>query len=398
MNKQLLTTTLLSMLVVSCAGAPNLNSIISVSSSNNTVSISSSSISSSSNLITVTFDSRGGTSVNSISLTIGTYIDFPTTTKTGYTFDGWYTSLDNGVTLDQPWNFIAFTVGRNLTLYAKWTINQYTITFETNGGTMVSTQTNNYNSVLTIPSSTKMGNTFGGWFIDVGLTQSLTLTNMPASNLTLYAKWAINQYTITFETNGGKSLEIQTYIYSAPLTIPTPTKFGYDFEGWFSDIEQTEAFTVTSMPASNLTLYAGWAISSDWTVGTFIFQTYGGMTASETNEGLLINYVNTPVNFWESSAFINSVGSDGTKTEVKVDFTGVLNTSYLFKFENVNHNSNNFAGTFVEFEIVGTGAVQTATLSLTAFTAEQRAKLDLFIVFVRTPETTGAITISRIYY
>jgi uncharacterized repeat protein (TIGR02543 family) len=126
------------------------------------------------------------------------------------------------------------------------------------------------------------------------------------------------------------------------------------------------------------------------------FQTYGGMTASETNEGLLINYVNTPVNFWESGAFLKFVNADGTKTELKVDFTGVAGTTYLFKFE--KQGGNNASGISVEFDFVGTGAAQTATMSLTALTAAQRAEMNNFVVFVKTPTTTGAVTISRIYY
>ena len=126
------------------------------------------------------------------------------------------------------------------------------------------------------------------------------------------------------------------------------------------------------------------------------FTTYGGMAASETDTGARINYTNSPANFWESGALLKFVGADGTKTELKVDFTGVLNTTYLFKFE--KQGGNNVAGTFVEFEFVGTGAAQTATMSLAALTQAQRAEMNLFVVFVKTPATTGAVTISRIYY
>jgi hypothetical protein len=126
------------------------------------------------------------------------------------------------------------------------------------------------------------------------------------------------------------------------------------------------------------------------------FFTYGGMTATESRAGSVINYVNSPANFWESGAFVKFDGADGAKTELKVDFTGVLNTTYILKFEKAG--GNNAAGTFVEFEFVGTGEAQTATMSLTALTPEQRAEMNNFVVFVKTPTTTGAVTISRIYY
>lgn len=126
------------------------------------------------------------------------------------------------------------------------------------------------------------------------------------------------------------------------------------------------------------------------------YLTYGGMTAVETRAGSVINYVNSPANFWESGALVKFGNADGTKTTLKVDFTGVLDTEYLFKFE--LQGGNNAAGTFVEFRFVGTGAAQTAELSLVSLTEAQRATMNLFVVFVTTPGTTGAITISNVYY
>ena len=149
---------------------------------------------------------------------------------------------------------------QNLILYAKWTINQYTITFETNGGNPIQTQTYNYNSNLNIPNPTKVGHSFAGWFMDVVLTRTFTQTNMPAHNITLYANWLINQYTIIFETNGGTEIASITGKFGDPITSPNnPTREGYTFNGWFANADLTQSITVpTIIPAENLSFYAGW--------------------------------------------------------------------------------------------------------------------------------------------
>jgi uncharacterized repeat protein (TIGR02543 family) len=88
----------------------------------------------------------------------------------------------------------------DLTLYAKWIINQYTISFDSNEGSAVPSITQDYATTTELTSSTKEGYTFAGWYIDEGLTTPYTFTTMPAYDLTLYAKWIINQYTIKYYT------------------------------------------------------------------------------------------------------------------------------------------------------------------------------------------------------
>ena len=76
---------------------------------------------------------------------------------------------------------------------------------------------------------------------------------MPASNITLYAKWTVVQYTITFESNGGSSVTAITQDFGTTVTAPAdPTKTGYTFAGWYSDIGLTTPYTFTTMPASTL--------------------------------------------------------------------------------------------------------------------------------------------------
>nr|WIF89110.1 InlB B-repeat-containing protein [Acholeplasma laidlawii] len=184
--------------------------------------------------------------------------------KEGYTFSGWYSdsSYVNKVT--------EITLGSfgNMTLYAKWSINQYTITFDSNGGSLIDVITQDYATTVTEPTSpTKEGYTFGGWYSDSSLTNAYTFTTMPAQNITLYAKW---QKTITFNTNGGSTVESITQDYGTTVIQPNdPTREGYTFGGWFSDSGLAAAYTFSSMPAQNITLYAKWQ-------NTITFNTNGG--------------------------------------------------------------------------------------------------------------------------
>jgi hypothetical protein len=211
-----------------------------------------------------------------------------------------------------------------------------------------------------------------------------------------------NTFPLTFD--GGMYYGRFNLPLNAEVKVKNGTSWNVGFDAGFSRVASMPTGAFSGSADGNIkALIAGNYRFAVRVVGQSLiinishsFSTYGGMTATESRAGSVINYVNSPANFWESGALVKFVGVDATKTALKVDFTGVLNTTYLFKFEKAG--GNNAAGTFVEFEFVGTGAAQTANLSLTTLTAEQRATMDTFVVFVKTPATTGAVTISRIYY
>lgn len=135
---------------------------------------------------TVTFNSNGGSDVSSIEVEKGELADKPSNpTKTGYTFVGWYS--DSALTESFSFNL---AITEDITLYAKWSINQYTVTFNSNGGSSVSTQNITYNTVVAEPSEpTKTGYTFAGWYTDSSLTEVWSFTTVITENITLYAKW-----------------------------------------------------------------------------------------------------------------------------------------------------------------------------------------------------------------
>jgi uncharacterized repeat protein (TIGR02543 family) len=140
-----------------------------------------------------------------------------------------------------------------------YALNDYTLTFETNGGNSIEPITGKFGIPIDY-ETTKEGHTFDRWYRNEDLSRSFgSLTHMPAENLTLYAKWNVNQYTITFVTNGGTSIPSISLAYGTSMSIiQTPTKSSYEFEGWYLDEGLTNKFVWTTMPAENLTLYAKW--------------------------------------------------------------------------------------------------------------------------------------------
>lgn len=126
---------------------------------------------------------------------------------------------------------------------------KYTITFNTDGGSAIDPITQEYETEVTAPADpTKEGYTFAGWDKAIPAT-------MPNENIEIKALWQVNQYTITFDTDGGSAVAAITQNYGTDITAPAaPTKTGYTFKGWDKDVPAT-------MPAGNVTLKAQWQIN-----------------------------------------------------------------------------------------------------------------------------------------
>ena len=201
------------------------------------------------NQYTITFDTDGGSAVAPITQDYGSPITAPTPpSKVGHTFNGW----DEQIPATMP--------AEDKTLTAQWTVNEYTITFDTDGGTAVAPITQDYGTAITAPvPPSKEGHTFKGWSEDIPAT-------MPAVNKTIKALWTVNQYTITFDTDGGSAVAPITQDYGTAITAPAaPSKEGHTFKGWSEDIPAT-------MPAANKTIKALWTVNQY----TITFDTDGG--------------------------------------------------------------------------------------------------------------------------
>jgi len=250
--------------------------------------------------------------------------------RTGYTFTGW----DVITPETMPAN--------DLTITALYEINQYTISFETNDGNIIDPITQDYNTSVTAPTEPiKTGYTFAGWFSDVELLTPYEFNLMPAEDIILYAKWNINQYTISFETDGGSVVEDITQDYNSAVTEPTdPTKGGFTFDGWFSDIELTTPYEFDLMPAEDITLYAKWNI--DFTVELLVDDTYKIIRYIGTDTEVIVpaSYLGKPITRMEDNAFF------AMNTITSISFPASITTMSGMTF----YNAHGLINIFVDAE------------------------------------------------
>ncbi len=214
----------------------------------------------------IILNSNGGSAVGPLHVGHGTIISsLPVPTREGYDFEGWY--KDNG-TFANKWSMeIDLVPIGGTTLYAKWDLKTYTVTFKDYDGTELKTETVGHGKSATAPPApTREGYTFDRWDVE--------FTNV-TSNLTVTATYKVNSYTITFNSNGGSSVQGVTVDYGSKIPHPTsPTKEGYTFGGWYKDAALTNSwdFTTDTMPLNGTTLYAKW----DLKTYTVTFKDYDG--------------------------------------------------------------------------------------------------------------------------
>ena len=257
------------------------------------------------NKFTVTANANGGTIPTTSGWTVAsggatatkqvtydsTYGTLPTPTRNGYTFNGWFSAQTGGSKVESS---TTVKTASNHTIYAHWTANKYTVTANANGGTIpttsgwtvasggaTATKQVTYDSTYgTLPTPTRNGYTFNGWFTAQtgGSKVESSTTVKTASNHTIYAHWTANKYTVTANANGGTipttsgwtvasggaTATKQVTYDSTYGTLPTPTRNGYTFNGWFT--AQTGGSKVESSTtvktASNHTIYAHWTINT----------------------------------------------------------------------------------------------------------------------------------------
>jgi uncharacterized repeat protein (TIGR02543 family) len=212
------------------------------------------------NQYTISFESNQGTEVLAITQNFGTNVDIPNAPiREGYRFDDWASDIN----LTSPYEFGTMPA-ENITLYAIWIINQYTISFVSNGGSSINPINDDFGSDITEPEPpTREGYTFDGWFSNEALTEVYEFSSIPAENITLYAKWLINSYTISFESLGGSLVDPITQDFNTTLTGPiNPTRNGFTFAGWYEERELINLFSFDEarVPAKNIELFAKWVV------------------------------------------------------------------------------------------------------------------------------------------
>ena len=134
----------------------------------------------------------------------------PILNRTGYDFKGWYLDQD----FEEVFDYTKMP-SKDLRVYAKFEIKSYTINFISNGGTMFDSYTSEFETPLNLPNPVREGYRFEGWYTDAALNHLFTSSTMPATNITLHAKWRINVYRMSFQPQ-----QHQLLIVSMNITIP----------------------------------------------------------------------------------------------------------------------------------------------------------------------------------
>lgn len=214
-------------------------------------------------VVTLTFNGNGhngGTVPLAVSGSTGWKVTLPQQgdlVKTGATFSGWNTQADGLGTTYAAGS--SYTLASSITLYARWA---FVVTFDTQGGSVVSSQTVSFGAKATQPTApTRTMYEFGGWYKESGCT---TLWNFSletvTGNVTIYAKW-IPKYTVTFDSQGGSAVSSQIITFGHYAVQPVnPDYTGKTFAGWYSDAMYMNPFYFNITITNSITLYAKWIV------------------------------------------------------------------------------------------------------------------------------------------
>lgn len=224
----------------------------------------------STNVLTVTYETYGGTSITSSSTAAGATLSAPVSpVKSGYNFVGWAPMM--GFPVQFPY---AHGQTSNFTLYATWTAKELTVQFDSSGGSAVANGQAYTDQVMnSAPANpTRSGHTFKGWFTSrsSGSEAIFPYTHGQTSNFKLYAQWEVD-LTIVYSTAGGSAIANGSVRASQALADPgMPTRSGFTFNGWFTQATGGNpiSFPYVHNQTSNFRLYAQWTGVSGFSVTT----------------------------------------------------------------------------------------------------------------------------------
>ena len=254
---------------------------------------------------TVTYDANSGNCGQAVgyATSASAAVTLPTPSRSGYIFSGWYTAASGGTRIGGAGD--SYTPSANITLYAQWG-KPCTVTYDANGGTCGTASEKYTGTALTLPTPTRDGYWFVGWYDaatggnkigDAGATYN------PSDEITLYAHWQEKiEYTVTYNANGGTCGTASEKYTGTALKLPTPTRTGYTFNGWYT--AGTGGTRVggagdSYTPSANITLYAQWTAKPTYTI-TIGTQSNAQVTVDKTStyEG---DTVSVTVSFSKSS-------------------------------------------------------------------------------------------------
>ena len=272
-------------------------------------------------------------------------------TRTGYTFQGWATSSGGGVSYSSG---SAYSVDADVTLYAVWKVNTYTVSYSANGGSGAPVaQTKTYGVTLTLSTvkPTKTGYTFQGWSTSSsgGVNYASGADYTANAAVTLYAVWKANTYTVSYNANGGSGApgaQTKTYGVTLKLSSTKPTRTNYNFKGWgTSSSSITVSYAAGGNYTSNasITLYAIWELAytaprlSDFSVarctsdgaesenGTYVKVDFKWATDKSVT-AIKIEYKSETATNWTATT-VTGTGTSGVVSKI---IGGSLSTEYTY--------------------------------------------------------------------
>lgn len=220
----------------------------------------------------LSFNANGGTgkAISKLRLVKTDEQEIPecTFTRSGYTFSGWNTKKDGSGESFTPGDYVKYTdfYTATVTLYAQWNPDRYPVTYNTNGGTNSEQNPSyiEYGKKFTLKAASKPGYNFAGWYKEPALkTKVSTLEGSKKMAYTLYAKWTLATYTISYvlpkEATNDKTNPKNYKMTDSAKSLKPATMKGYDFGGWYLDAELTNRVeSITTGMYGNLKLYPKW--------------------------------------------------------------------------------------------------------------------------------------------
>lgn len=241
--------------------------------------------------------------------------------KEGYVFVGWYTEPE----LINEYKFNS-TVSADLKLYAKFeesaAVETQTVTFMKDAETLFDTSVVKKGNTVGVPAEpTNDGYSFAGWYTDVKCTTAYDF-NLPVNtDITLYAKW-LAKYTVSFDTDGGSTVESQTVVTGNKATKPAvnPTNKGYNFVGWYTDNTYTTEFDFeNTIITDNTTIYAKFEDASIFKLDGYTFNKISTLEELTTGYYVIGGFDGT--NYAYMNDILDKKGFFGVGDKPSVHFT-----------------------------------------------------------------------------
>ena len=311
------------------------------------------------NAYLITYDTNGGSENTTQIVTVGDSLEsLSVPTKEGYTFNGWYTATSGGEEVTTATVPTATT-----TYYAHWTPINYNITYDLDGGEVGTANPTTYNpdsNSITLNNPTKTGYTFLGWTGSNGNTPQTTVTIPVGStgDKAYIANWQVNNYTFTFNANGGSvSTTTKQVTYGQTYTdLPTPTRSDYTFKGWYTDLTGTSDYINYGreyMYEDKISIHTS-AYMDDWSAfnATILSSTEsGGWSIASSGGKIYFGSYDKGVGYksFNSTSTIASLSSgwhdfdlvfDGTNVKGYVDRT-LVGTSATYVSGKIGYNATN---------------------------------------------------------